>query len=45
MDDCRVKRLGLPEKFLEQGKREQLLSMYGLSREGIVKAMDELMRD
>lgn len=45
VDDCRVKRLGLPEKFLEQGKREQLLSMYELSREGIVKAIDELMRD
>ena len=45
VNDCRVKRLGLPEKFLEQGKREELLSIYGLSREGIVKAVDELMRD
>ncbi|TES86811.1 1-deoxy-D-xylulose-5-phosphate synthase, partial [Candidatus Aerophobetes bacterium] len=45
VSDCRVKRLGLPEKFLEQGKREELLSTYGLSREGMVKAVDELMRD
>lgn len=45
VNDCRVKRLGLPEKFLEQGKRGELLSTYGLSRKGMVKAIDELMRD
>ncbi|MBA7663919.1 1-deoxy-D-xylulose-5-phosphate synthase [subsurface metagenome] len=45
VNDCRVKRLGLPEKFLEQGKRGELLSTYGLSRKGIVKAIDEIMRD
>jgi len=45
VNDCRVKRLGLPEKFLEQGKRGELLSTYGLSREGMIKAIDELMRD
>ena len=45
VNNCRVKRLGLPEKFLEQGKRGELLSKYGLSREGIVRAIDDLMRD
>jgi len=32
-----VLRIGLPDTFIEQGKRELLLEKYGLSPEGIVK--------
>jgi 1-deoxy-D-xylulose-5-phosphate synthase len=36
-----VKRLGLPSKFIEHGKREEILAAYGLSAEGIGKAINE----
>jgi len=30
-----VKRMGLPDKFIEHGKRQELLSKYGLTADGI----------
>ena len=36
-----VKRLGLPSKFIEHGKREEILAAYGLSAEGIGKIINE----
>ncbi|NQT30102.1 MAG: 1-deoxy-D-xylulose-5-phosphate synthase [Candidatus Saganbacteria bacterium] len=34
-----VKRLGLPSKFIEQGKRSELLDIYGLTPQKIYKEM------
>ena len=34
-----VKRLGLPDKFIEQGKRDKLLDIYGLTAEKIAAAL------
>lgn len=35
-----VRILALPDRFIEQGKREVLLSRYGISVEGIQKAVE-----
>ncbi|MCD6231219.1 1-deoxy-D-xylulose-5-phosphate synthase [Candidatus Aerophobetes bacterium] len=43
--NCQVKRIGLPDKFIEQGERERLLKKYGLSREGIIKAVEECLKE
>ncbi len=42
--NCRVKRIGLPNKFVEQGERSELLKKYGLSKEGIIKAVEECLK-
>jgi len=39
----RVLRLGLPDRFVEQGKREELLRILGLDGEGIAKSIEEWM--
>jgi 1-deoxy-D-xylulose-5-phosphate synthase len=37
--DIPVKCLGLPSKFIEQGKRDELLDMYGLTAEKIAQLL------
>ena len=39
----KLKRLGLPDKFVEHGTRDQLLQLHGLDREGITTAIQELI--
>jgi 1-deoxy-D-xylulose-5-phosphate synthase len=34
-----VKRIGLPDKFIEAGKRDFILEKYGLTPQGIIKAI------
>jgi 1-deoxy-D-xylulose-5-phosphate synthase len=43
---CRVPvlRLGLPDQFIEHGKREKLLEMLGLDGPGVAKSVRELIR-
>lgn len=43
--DYRVKRIGLPNKFVEQGERTELLKKYGLSKEGIIKVVEECLKE
>ena len=45
MFDVRVLRLGLPDKFIEQGKRQELLDNYNLSVEKIVEKAIEFLKD
>ena len=37
--DCHVKTMGIPDKFIEHGTREQLLDLVGLSTENLVKIL------
>jgi 1-deoxy-D-xylulose-5-phosphate synthase len=37
-----VRRLGIPDTFVEQGKRELLLEKLGLTRDGIIAACLEM---
>ncbi|MFH0838619.1 MAG: 1-deoxy-D-xylulose-5-phosphate synthase [Candidatus Omnitrophota bacterium] len=39
-----VKIVGLPERFIEHGKRELLLDKYGLSKEKIIKTIEGLIK-
>jgi len=43
--NCRVKRIGLPDKFIEQGERSELLKKYGLSKEGIIKTVEKCLKE
>jgi len=36
-EDVKVSQLAIPDKFIEAGRRGELLELYGLSAEGIVK--------
>lgn len=36
-----VLNLGLPDRFVEQGSREELLALCGLDRDGILRAIDQ----
>jgi 1-deoxy-D-xylulose-5-phosphate synthase len=38
LSDVKVVRIGIPDEFVEHGTREELLSDYGLTPEGIVMA-------
>jgi len=40
----RVKRLGIPDAFVEQGSPEALRHKYGIDTEGIVQAAEELLK-
>jgi len=40
-----VLRLGFPDKFIEQGKREKLLSIYGLDADGIEKSLRKFLNE
>jgi len=37
-----VKRLGIPDKFIEQGKNEELHHECGYDTEGIIKAVKDI---
>jgi len=39
---CRVVNIGLEDKFIEQGTRDQLFNRYGLDSDGIYKKVKEL---
>ena len=41
--DGKLKRLGLPDKFVEHGTRDQLLQLLGLDRKGITTAIQKLI--
>ncbi|MCR9294512.1 MAG: 1-deoxy-D-xylulose-5-phosphate synthase [bacterium] len=41
-DTRNMKRMGLPDQFIEHGDRDELLAEVGLSRDGIVRACREL---
>ena len=41
--DGKFKRLGLPDKFVEHGTRDQLLQLLGLDRKGITTAIQKLI--
>jgi len=43
-DKYQIKRIGLPDKFIEQGERKGLLKKYGLNKEKIVKIVKEIVR-
>ena len=37
LDTAGIKRMGIPDKFIQHGSRNQLLSMMGLDKEGIMQ--------
>ena len=37
-----IKRLGLPDKFVEHGTVQELQAIVGIDKEGIIKAIREL---
>jgi 1-deoxy-D-xylulose-5-phosphate synthase len=41
IEGVQAKRIGLPNEFIEHGKKEQLLDMYGLNARGIAKSIRE----
>jgi len=41
----RIKRLGMPDKFIEQGSQEELRGIYGLDEEGIHTAVLSLLHE
>ncbi len=43
LEEVHVKRIGIPDIFIEQGPRNVLLEKYGLSTEGIIQAVFELL--
>jgi len=43
-DKYQIKRIGLPDKFIEQGERKELLKIYGLNKEKIIKTVEEIVR-
>jgi len=42
-DSYRVKRIGIPDRFIEQGPRKHLLKNLGLTGEGIASAVKDFM--
>ncbi len=38
IDGLRIKRLGIPDRFIEQGRQSSLMAQLGLNAEGIAKA-------
>jgi len=40
-----VRRLGIPDVFVEHGSRDQLREMYGIDRQGVFNAVAEWMRE
>ncbi|MEK7851582.1 MAG: transketolase C-terminal domain-containing protein, partial [Deltaproteobacteria bacterium] len=39
----KVKRLGIPDKFIEHGGQDSLRKRYGIDKEGIVAAVRKLL--
>ncbi len=44
INDIKIKRLGIPDKFIEHGSQDSLRKRYGIDKEGIVKAVKEMLR-
>ncbi len=45
MEGVRVKRLGFPDQYLEQGEQAELRAMYGLDAEGIGRTIREFLQN
>jgi 1-deoxy-D-xylulose-5-phosphate synthase len=45
LDASRVRRLGLPDRFIDHGERKELLAELGLDADGILRACRELAGD
>ena len=43
--DCRIKRIGVPDKFVEHGSQKELRSLLGLDADGIEKTVKDMMGD
>lgn len=43
--DCKVKRIGVPDEFVEHGSQKELRKLLGLDADGIEKAVTDIMRD
>jgi len=39
-----LKRIGIPDKFIQHGSRKKLLNLLGLDKEGIIKAGKEMVK-
>ncbi|HVP35479.1 MAG TPA: 1-deoxy-D-xylulose-5-phosphate synthase [Terriglobales bacterium] len=39
-----LKRIGIPDKFIEHGSRKELLKLLGMDKEGIIKAAREMVK-
>jgi 1-deoxy-D-xylulose-5-phosphate synthase len=44
MSDVRLKRLGIPDRFIEHGRKETLLRKIGLDTEGIAKGVRKFLQ-
>ena len=44
MQDVRVKRLGIPDRYIEQGSQAQLRKDVGIDAEGIATAAEAFLR-
>jgi deoxyxylulose-5-phosphate synthase len=44
LKEVTVRRLGIPDVFVEHGSQEELRHKYGLDAEGIARAAEELIR-
>jgi len=45
MSDVKLKRLGIPDRFIEHGPRKMLLRKIGLDAEGIAKSVRKLLQE
>jgi len=44
LSSVRVLRLGIPDRFVEQGRREEVLRILGLDGRGIAESIREWLR-
>ncbi|MGB8657247.1 MAG: 1-deoxy-D-xylulose-5-phosphate synthase [Candidatus Zixiibacteriota bacterium] len=44
LNQVTIKRMGIPDEFIQHGSRNQLLDILGLSKEGIVQTVRKLVR-
>ena len=44
LQDVKVKRLGIPDRYIEQGSQAQLRKDVGIDAEGIAAAIEEFMK-
>jgi 1-deoxy-D-xylulose-5-phosphate synthase len=42
---CRVKRIGVSDKYVEHGSQKELRGLHGLDSDGIEKTVQDMMRD
>lgn len=45
LDDVKVRRLGFPDRFVEQGEQRELRAMHGLDTEGIAREIRQLVKE